>query len=419
MSPVPTSPMLWRKIKDATGKAWRLSTDQHYPLAQEGLLFHSPLTAARRRNLALQTVNRRMLKYGEVALPHILHVGVTTLCNLQCPACPTGTEALGRPGEHLDVEVYKRTLGELRDVLMLMLFWDWGEPLMHPRLPEMIAAASAAGIMTVISTNATVANSEHHIEKLVAAQPSVVIVCADGADQQTYEKYRVGGKLEKVLDTARRIDAARERLKLPYPLIEFRSLATRENEHQMPQLLQLAQDCGADLFSVKSLRPYDYRGSSVDAQLVPLNTDLSRYSYREHPDSTARLDNVRQGPLTCAKPHYSPTLNSNGSLVFCSYAGHEIEHFGDVSKRGFKKVWQDKRSREIRMHFDRARGTPSCTSCYFRTDDRPTILHQVPLRPLPPQITAMWPKTADEFLSAVGAPAAGCTRLRFKHDLSA
>lgn len=404
MSTSLSTPSKWRTVEALSGKLWRLSTARRYPIAQEGLLLHGRLTGPRRRNLALQAVNRRLLGLREVALPHILHVGVTTLCNLRCPACPTGTEALGRPGEHLDFDVYRRTLEELRDALMLMLFWDWGEPLMHPKLPEMIAAASGAGIMSVISTNATVANSERHIERLVAAQPSVVIVCADGADQQTYEQYRVGGKLEKVLDTARRLEAARRRMGLPYPLIEFRSLATRENEHQMAQLLGLARACGADLFSVKSLRPYDYRGASVDAQLVPLNTDLSRYSYSNGPDAGARLDDVRQGPLTCAKPHYSPTLNSSGELVFCSYAGHEMEHFGDVSTRGFRAVWRDRRSREIRMHFDRVQGTPSCTQCYFRTEDRPTILHQVPLRPLPPHITAMWPKTAGEFLGAVDAP---------------
>lgn len=396
-----SSTSLARRLGLLSGRLRRLAMDQEYPIAQEGLLFHSELTAARRRNLALQTFDRRLLRYGGAALPHVLHVGVTTHCNLQCPACPTGTEALGRPATHLDIDLYRRTLDELHDVLMLMLFWDWGEPLMHPRLPEMITAATEAEIMTVISTNATVANSERHIERLVEAQPSVVIVCADGADQGTYEKYRVGGKLEKVLDTARRLDAARRRLGMPYPLIEFRSLATRENEHQMADLLGLAQDCGADLFSVKSLRPYDYRGSSVDSQLVPLRTELSRYAYRGGPDAGVRVDEAWRGPLTCAKPHFSPTLNSDGDLVFCSYAGHEMERFGGVARSGFRALWRAARSREIRMNFDRARGTPSCEKCYFRSDDRPTILHQVPLAPLPPKITAMWPKSAEEFLAAV------------------
>ena len=374
-----------------------------FAVPQEGLLYHCGLTASRRRNLALQMIDHRFLQYRVAALPHVLHVGVTTLCNLACPACPTGTEALGRPGQHLDFDVYRRTVDELRNVLMLMLFWDWGEPLMHPRLAEMVAYAARSGIMTVISTNGTVANSESQMERLVAARPSVVIACVDGADQQTYEKYRVGGRLSKVLETARRLVEIRERLHSPYPVVEFRSLATRDTENQLPELLRMAEDCASDLFSVKSLRPYDYRGSSVDNELVPLSHELSRYKYgdREQPAPKRRLDFVRRGPLTCAKPHCSPTLNSDGDLVFCSYATHRLEHFGNVGTRGFLPVWRSDFARHIRARFAAQGGSTSCVTCYFRTEHKPTILHQVPLRPLPRDISVQSPKTREEFLQAV------------------
>ena len=392
-------------LGDAMRRILALARGNTYSLLQEGLVFDCPLSLAKRKNLALQWLDRRMLQHAAIALPHILHVGVTSICNLRCPACPTGTEALGRPGEHLDLEVYRRTLEELRDVLMMMMFWDWGEPLMHPRLPQMVGEASAAGIKTIVSTNGTVANSERQIERLVAAKPSLVIVCIDGADQETYEKYRVGGKLTKVLDTVIRLVQTRERLGQKHPLVEFRTLATRENEHQYAQLLGMAEDTGADLFSLKSLRPYDYRGANVDSDLVPLNSDLSRYSYSEDGkhELKQRLDFVRKGPLTCAKPHYAPTLNSSGELVFCSYARHGSESFGNITSAGFKPVWRGKASRDRRMRFEAQGGTEACVTCYFRTDHRPTILHQVPLRPMPPDITVRWPKTREEFLRAVEA----------------
>jgi MoaA/NifB/PqqE/SkfB family radical SAM enzyme len=91
--------------------------------------------------LALQHINRPLLKYFESSYPHILNVWVTTCCNLCCPACSTGKASLGRPREHLNFDFYRRTVDTLRDHLLFMLFWDWGEPLLHPRLPEMIAHA--------------------------------------------------------------------------------------------------------------------------------------------------------------------------------------------------------------------------------------------------------------------------------------
>jgi MoaA/NifB/PqqE/SkfB family radical SAM enzyme len=131
----------------------------------------------------------------------------------------------------------------------------------------------------VISTNGNVANSPSQIERLVAAGPDMMIVCVDGADQQTYQIYRVGRHLKMVLQTIRRLSEARDRLRRSYPLIEFRSLATKHTELRMPELLRLAQESGTAPFTVKTLRPYNYRGYDVDRILAPESVKLSRYRY--------------------------------------------------------------------------------------------------------------------------------------------
>jgi len=382
-----------------------LVSGDSFAVRQEGLDYNCPLTPAKRRNLAMQMVNRYFLRYAEIALPSTLHVGVTTACNLHCPACPTGTVALGRRVEHLDFDVYRRAVDELRDALLFALFWDWGEPLLHPRLADMIAHAGGYGVRTVVSTNGN-AGTPARLRELVSARPTVVIVCIDGADQATYERYRAGGSLAKAIATVGTLQRAKEEQNSLYPVIEFRSLATRDNERQMAELLQMAVDSGADLFSVKSLRPYDYRGSNVDEVLVPLDEALSRYRYSEAEERQAkkRLDFVRRGPLRCAKPHYAPTLNSDGELVFCSYATHRLERFGDISREGFLRVWRSRSAREARLRFMRRGGGDSCVTCYFRSDHRPSILHQVPLRALPAGVTPVWPETRQEFLAAVANP---------------
>ncbi|MGO9242783.1 MAG: radical SAM/SPASM domain-containing protein [Bryobacteraceae bacterium] len=400
----PSTPGWASSLRGVSRLSWDLLTRESLPISQEGVLYHCRLTAARRRNLALQMLNHRRLGYRLPALPHILHVGVTTYCNLNCPACPTGTKALGRPSQHLDFDLYRRTVDELRDALMLMMFWDWGEPLMHPRVAEMVEYARRHDIMSVISTNGTVANSERRLEALVAAQPSVFLVCVDGVDQGTHEKYRAGGELNKVLDTARRLVKIRERLHLSYPMIEFRTLATRENENQLPELLRMAQDAGSDLFALKSLRPYNYAGTSIDGDLVPCKPNITRYAYSDRPAEAKRLDFVRRGALDCAKPHHAPTLNSDGNLAFCSYATHSLEIFGSLETQSFRSLWRSAFARKIRVRFASQLGSEACETCYFRDVHKPTILYQVPLRPIPARISVQFPSTEEEFLSAV-APA--------------
>lgn len=392
-------------VRGVSRLSWDLLSRDRMPIEQEGVLYDCRLTAARRRNLALQIIDNRRLGYRLPALPHILHIGVTTYCNLSCPACPTGNKALGRPAQHLDFDLYRRTIDELRDVLMMMLFWDWGEPLMHPRVAEMLEYATRHDIMSLISTNGTVANSERQLESLVAAQPSVLIICVDGVDQATHEKYRAGARLDKVLDTARRLVKIRERLKLPYPAIEFRTLANRENEHQLPDLLRLAQDVGADMFVLKSLCPHDFAGTSVDDELVPVKSNLSRYAYAsESPAQAKRLDFMRRGTLACAKPHRSPNVYSNGDLAFCCFSGTPLEVFGSLTTQSFRSLWASAYARDIRVRFASQGGSTSCFTCYHRTAHKPIVLFRVPLRPLPARLTIQCPTTEEAFLSAV-APA--------------
>lgn len=373
-----------------------------FAIHQEQLIYHCPLNSTKRRNLARQNINKPLLKYFEPSYPHILHVGVTTACNLRCPACPTGKGALGRPNEHLDFDLYCRTVDSLRNYLLFMLFWDWGEPFLHPKLADMIAHAKKNHIKAVISTNGNVGNSQNNIEKLVSTKPDVIIVCVDGADQQTYQAYRMGGNLDTVLQTIQRLVEARRKLNQPYPLIEFRSLATKHTENQLPDLLNLAKISGADLFSVKTFRPYNYRGYDLDQLLVPESLRLSRYRYKGNKREAAnRVDFLSKGFLYCGKPFYAPTLNADGILTFCSYAQYENELFGNLNNQTFNQVWKAAESRIRRLNFHRAGGTQSCKTCFFRSNHPPTIIHQVPLNSIPDDIELEGPESAEQFLEAV------------------
>ena len=74
----------WQRYNNALRHYRKMN---RFPLVQEGVVYHCPLDDAKRRNLARQAVNKKLLFWKEIARPHIIHVGVTTHCNLSCPAC--------------------------------------------------------------------------------------------------------------------------------------------------------------------------------------------------------------------------------------------------------------------------------------------------------------------------------------------
>ena len=84
-----------------------------------------------------------------------------------------------------------------RDLVYLNLYFQ-GEPYLHPGMDDLVQVGKRAGLYVSTSTNA------HHIdetraEKLVKSGIDRLIISIDGANQEAYSSYRVGGKLEKVL----------------------------------------------------------------------------------------------------------------------------------------------------------------------------------------------------------------------------
>src|SRR5215467_1461709 len=71
--------------------------------------------------------------------PYYLIVDPTSHCQLRCPTCPTGVENASRKSggnvrfrrrTFLSEEIYDAVLDELGDYLFLIMFYNWGEPLL-------------------------------------------------------------------------------------------------------------------------------------------------------------------------------------------------------------------------------------------------------------------------------------------------
>ena len=62
--------------------------------------------------------------------PTILQLEPTTECNLRCKICPVGI-GMDRSTGHMDWELFRKIIDEMENYLLLILFWDWGEPFLN------------------------------------------------------------------------------------------------------------------------------------------------------------------------------------------------------------------------------------------------------------------------------------------------
>ncbi|MFP5223879.1 MAG: radical SAM/SPASM domain-containing protein [Acidobacteriota bacterium] len=135
--------------------------------------------------------------------PLHLDIDITNACNLRCRMCARtilGAEGKLPPTEFMDFEFFSGLVdqGVPRGLASVKLNF-LGEPLMHPRVVDMVAYAKQAGVVDVMfNTNAMLLTPERSAELLEAGLDSIFF-SVDSIRKETLEYIRAGARLETVL----------------------------------------------------------------------------------------------------------------------------------------------------------------------------------------------------------------------------
>ena len=140
----------------------------------------------------LTRLTKQPIQWGQ---PFTISIEPTTACNLRCPECPSGLRAFTRPTGTLKVNFFKKTIDELQQKLLYLIFYFQGEPYINPDFLEMVQYASKKGIYTITSTNGHFLNDDN-ARRTIESGLDRLIISVDGTTQEVYENYRKEGKLE-------------------------------------------------------------------------------------------------------------------------------------------------------------------------------------------------------------------------------
>lgn len=187
--------------------------------------------------------------------PTRLVVEPTNVCNLRCPYCHTGAGRFGRKPAMMRLEPYRKVIEEIGDYLLLIEVFNWGEALLNPQLPDIIAAASSRGISTRVNTNFSVPFTTADAERLVASGLTDLFVSVDGPTQAIYERYRVGGDLDLVARNCRLLAETKKRLGQTLPRLTLQFLEFPFNATEGEAMRQMAAELDMELFAVRGALP--------------------------------------------------------------------------------------------------------------------------------------------------------------------
>lgn len=289
-------------------------------------------------------------------LPLSLSIEPTTACNLGCPECPSGLKQFTRPTGRLNVEFHEKMLRQVAKSVFYVNYYFQGEPFLNPNFLTLIKQAKQYKIYTSTSTNA------HFIDKkkakeIVQSGLDRLIISIDGLTQETYENYRVNGKLSKVIEGTKHLVAAKKQLKSRTPHLIFQFLAVRPNEHEIPQIDALAKEVGVDEVRIKTAQLYDYKNGNP---LMPKNEAYARY--KKNNDGTYSLK-YKTGDY-CWRMWSSSVFTWDGKVVPCCFDKDAQHVLGEMQQDDFQKIWHSKMYQNFRQAILSSRNSIEiCQNC--------------------------------------------------------
>ena len=321
-----------------------------------------------RKNLSLSQVKNYIVSRFHSRLgilrpdsfPIALQLEPTVRCQLSCPLCPRLQMSLQHKEQDMLYDNYLRLMEEISPFILAIAFWQWGEPLLHPRITEMVALAHQKNILSVISTNGQVSPDEFDIKGLFDAGLDMLIISVDGIDQEHYDSFRKGGEVSRILHFAESACKIKRESGKTTPLINIRIIATSETETEISRVREFAKTIGADVFSVKAVSLY--YDADPDNPVLPVNRDYRSFQYQ----GKSQAEEYQKMRPACNKPWSWPTLLHDGTLLICECDHQSSQSLGNVFTEGFKQVWTSSRSADIRNRFPELE---FCQRCRYKCDD--------------------------------------------------
>ena len=184
-----------------------------------------------------------------------LYIEPTVRCNLNCRTCIRN--AWDEPGGDMAGATFATVIAGLRTFAAppTVFFGGFGEPLAHPGIVDMVAAAKALGCPVELITNGILL-TEQTSRQLIAAGLDRLWVSLDGARPESYADVRLGAALPVVLANVSRFSDSRPPLRPRRPEIGVAFVAMRRNIADLPRLIGMSRGLGASRFLVTNVLPY-------------------------------------------------------------------------------------------------------------------------------------------------------------------
>jgi len=292
----------------------------------------------------------------------ILHLEASFICHLKCPLCisPQKRRKLRPQPHNMPISLVDGVLRQLRtegvDEIHTVHFEGRGDPMMNPKLAEIVTLVRQyyPRATTMVTTHGNVPCRPW----MFNGDLDLLRLSVDGATQETYSRYRVGGHLDSVLELMRDIRDQRRQhetgLKVLWRYILFE---WNDSDREIREAARLADELDVQLVFLltssegRSKRFVDQRTAQRNLrQLAPGSVVESSFAFV--PDSDQSVSKARaNGQLTSEESTTDGEHGDRAGILgqsvnetapdFWAAAVHELENGNHRSALGLFERYQE------------------------------------------------------------------------------
>ncbi len=280
------------------------------------------------------------------------YIETTSICNLACTFCPPTLRAKG----FISVENFSKTLDQVKPFTDYIYFHVKGEPLLHPKLDQLLDISHEKGFKVNITTNGTLItkNKEKLLNKPALRQINFSLHSFDGNSGSTNKE----GYLNEILNF---VKEANETSKL---IVSFR-LWNLDMDNETNMIRQKNREL---LSMIEDAFQLDYRidekfapGTGVKiADRIYLNQDPEF----DWPDLNAPED---EGKGFCHALRNQAGVLIDGTVIPCCLDGEGVINLGNIHQAEFSDIIDGDRATKLYDGFSRREAVEElCRKCGYR-----------------------------------------------------
>jgi len=290
--------------------------------------------------------------------PFYVTIDLTRRCNLKCLGCRYHSSLVNipAPGDQAVLDIPFHLVGKLCDELAAMrtksitLMGD-GEPMLYPRLNDLISKCKTLGFHVTLITNGTLLD-EASIHSLITSQLDLLKVSLWATSIEEYEKNYPGTSPEyfkKVVNGLKLLSMFKGEKKSKLPSVTLHQPINQHNFKKIIAMVDLAHQTGCHTISLSPL--LSHRGElaryalspeeekSLSLSLLRIKKRLNSLGMKDNIDETLlryRIGEAVWNKFPCYIGWLHAHIKTDGTVLPCSPWNKPLGH---LEEGRFEKIW--------------------------------------------------------------------------------